>query len=214
MEGIYAIIASYGYKNLDFPEALKVIEKIREDKWVLQSNLEMYQLFSLAKKTSKLDGEVAEVGVYRGGSARIIREATSKPLHLFDTFSGVPKPSEKDEPDQAEEGELAFPLEGVQEYLKNYQNIFYYKGFFPDSATVEIKAKKFSFVHLDVDLYQSTLDGLKFFYPRMTKGGVIICHDYGKIDGARRAFDEFFADKNEIIIKPVETIQCFIIKTA
>lgn len=213
LEGIYAIVTSYGYKNLDFPSVLPLIEKIRStDRWVLQSNLEMYQLYALARKTDKLPGDVAEVGVYRGGSARIIREATKKEMYLFDTFEGVPKPGIYDEPDQAEEGELAFPLEAVKDYLKDYKDIFYYKGLFPDSATSQIREKKYSFVHLDVDLYQSTLDGLKFFYPRMVPGGVIICHDYGKIDGARKAFDEFFADKPEIIIKPVETIQCFIVK--
>ena len=50
----------------------------------------------------------------------------------------------------------------------------------------------FSFVSLDVDLYQPTLCGLKFFYPRMSKGGVIMVHDYGSPWlGVALAVDEF-----------------------
>ena len=52
----------------------------------------------------------------------------------------------------------------------------------------------FSFVHLDVDLYQSTKDGLAWFYPRLNRGGILISHDYSNADGVRKAFDEFFAE--------------------
>ena len=72
--------------------------------------------------------------------------------------------------------------------------------------------KKFSFVHLDVDLYKSTLDCLKYFYPRVSRGGVIISHDYPNSDGVNKAFDEFFQDKPEIIIEPFATGQCLIVK--
>src|SRR3989338_3744494 len=41
-----------------------------------------------------------------------------------------------------------------------------------------IKNKKFSLVHFDVDTYESTKNSIEFFYPRMTRGGVILSHDY------------------------------------
>jgi hypothetical protein len=59
----------------------------------------------------------------------------------------------------------------------------------------------FSFVHLDVDLYQSTLSGLEWFYPRLNRGGVLISHDYTIAKGVRKAFDEFFIDKPECLIE-------------
>jgi hypothetical protein len=53
---------------------------------------------------------------------------------------------------------------------------------------------RFCFVHLDVDVYQSTLDGLEFFFPRLQTGGVLLSHDYNSVScpGVRRAFDEYF----------------------
>ncbi len=57
-------------------------------------------------------------------------------------------------------------------------------------------------MHLDADIYEATLDGLKFFYPRMPKGGIILIHDYNALHlvGIKKAIDEFFKDKPERII--------------
>ena len=62
-----------------------------------------------------------------------------------------------------------------------------------------IKDKTFSLAHIDVDLYQSTVDCLNFFYPRMQAGGVIISHD-AHLGGVNKAFEEFFKGKPEPII--------------
>ena len=43
------------------------------------------------------------------------------------------------------------------------------KGYFPESA--HGIDEKFAFVSLDLDLYKPTLEGLRFFYPKMIKGG-------------------------------------------
>jgi len=69
-----------------------------------------------------------------------------------------------------------------------------------DSAqTPGLQAAQFQFVHLDLDLYRSTLAGLEFFYPRLLPGGVIVSHDYGDltVPGVRQAFDDFLRDKPE-----------------
>ena len=157
-----------------------------------------YHVYSIAKSQSKLDGDMAEVGVYQGGSAKLIAEVKNgKELHLFDTFEGLPKVSEKDThfgTSYWKTGEFSnTSLEKVKNYLSNYKNIFCYKGKFPDTSE-PIKNKKFSFVHLDVDLFQSTIDCLEFFYPRMINGGVILTHDY-HTDGVKQAFNEFCKDK-------------------
>lgn len=175
------------------------------------SDPDAYQIYTAVKKTEKIEGDIAEVGVYKGGSAKLIREITKKPLHLFDTFEGLPDLSKHDNPEHFHKGEYSSSLEGVKNYLKNYSNISFYKGLFP--ATAEpVKNKKFSFVHLDVDLYESTINCLKFFYPRMSRGGVIISHDYPGAKGVKKAFDEFFEDKLEIIIEPFGTGQGLIVK--
>lgn len=84
--------------------------------------------------------------------------------------------------------------------------MYFYKGLFPQTAE-PIKDKKFAFVHLDTDLYESTLEGLKFFYPRMVKHGIILSHDYSTIKEVRRAFQDF----GEPIIE-LSMSQCLIVK--
>ena len=56
---------------------------------------------------------------------------------------------------------------------------------------------------MDGDIYESTLEGLRFFYPRMNKGGIILSHDYCSLGfpGVKRAFDEFMSDKPEPVIE-------------
>ena len=160
--------------------------------------IEAYHVYSIAKSQSKLDGDMAEVGVYQGGSAKLISEVKNeKELHLFDTFEGLPKVSEKDThfgTSYWKTGEFSnTSLENVKNYLSNYKNVYCYKGKFPETSN-PIKDKKFSFVHLDVDLFQSTIDCLDFFYPRMVNGGIILTHDY-HTDGVKQAFNEFCKDK-------------------
>lgn len=189
-----------------------LISSIAKDQRKALSNLEYRLLSALAEKTEKIDGEIAEVGVYRGGSAKIICETTEKEVHLFDTFSGLPEIGKEDDREQFKKGEYNASYDEVRNYLKEYPNIHYYKGLFPDTAK-PVKNKKFSLVHLDVDIYESTLKGLEFFYPRMSTGAVIISHDYTSATGVKKAFDEFFKGKPEVVILPFrQSTQCLVIK--
>lgn len=167
-------------------------------------------IFLLASVAQKLPGDFAEVGVYKGNTAKLVAEVKGiKALHLFDTFEGLPAFSSVDDFALSEQ-QYAESLPNVRAYLDKYSNIHFYKGMFPDTAT-PVEKKQFAFVHLDLDLYQSTLDSLKFFYPRMSPRGMIISHDYSTISGVRQAFDEFFADKPELILE-MPTSQCLIVK--
>ena len=58
---------------------------------------------------------------------------------------------------------------------------------------------------------QKERDCLNFFYERMNPGGFILSHNYGNLDSVRKAFNEFFKDKKEIIIESQDS-QCMIIK--
>ena len=96
--------------------------------------------------------------------------------------------------------------------LSQFNFVKYYKGWIPDRFS-EVQMLTFSFVHIDVDLYQPTLDSIAFFYERLNKGGIMICDDYGFITcpGAKKAMDDFFRDKTEPVIM-LTTGQAFIIK--
>src|SRR5208337_33722 len=76
---------------------MRAVRELKRRRDMSISPLEAIQLFSLVRATAKLGGCMAEVGVYQGGTARLIREAdTSRPLHLFDTFAGLPDPGATD----------------------------------------------------------------------------------------------------------------------
>jgi len=199
------------YSDRERSEVINRIKKVKEEVKMLMEINEAYQVMMAVRRTQKIQGDIAEVGVYRGGSSKIICEAKgNKVLHLFDTFDGLPELSQKDDPKYFHKGEFRALFEEVKRYLREYSNVYLYKGFFPDTAG-PIKNKKFSFVNLDVDIYKSTLDCLKFFYPRMNRGGIIMSHDYINAVGVRRAFDEFFKDKKEPIIE-MSGSQCLIVR--
>ena len=69
---------------------------------------------------------------------------------------------------------------------------------------------RFSLVHLDADLYSSTLAGLEFFYPRMVPGGIIIVHDYSTLPGVAQALTDFLAQREELLIE-LPTTQAMIV---
>ncbi len=168
-------------------------------------NDEKFTLYSSMKAVKGLEGDIAEVGVYKGGSAKILAEMKGRrDLFLFDTFEGLPKPKEED---LVKEGWLNdTSLESVQAYLKKYSGVYFYKGLFPTTAS-SIMDKDFALVHLDTDMYDCTFEALKFFYPRMVQYGRIISHDYNNPDcpGVKRAFNEYFKDERYKIIDVADT---------
>ena len=198
----------------DTPERrpiLDLIYRIRDETEMVLSNNEAFQIYAVVKAVQKIQGDMAEVGVYQGGSAKLICEAGGgRPLFLFDSFEGIPSTERIDE-NRFSRGQFAASLEGVREYLGRYPDVRIYKGTFPASSA-PIVDKKFSFVHIDVDTYESTRECLNFFYPRMSPGGAIISHDYMSAAGVRLAVDEFFRDKREAPIEMSGSEQCLVVK--
>jgi O-methyltransferase len=185
-------------------KAMRVVLELRKRREMLLTPVEAWQIYSLVKSTAKLGGSMAEVGVYRGASARLIREADrARPFHLFDTFEGLPETSEADRAPlagQFQKGSFACSIEDVKSYLGQSDDLFYHKGLFPESAK-SLGAERFSFVHSDVDIYESTKSVLEFFYPRMLPGGVIISHDFAWAPNVQRAFTEFLDARPEPILE-------------
>jgi len=136
-----------------------------------------------------------------------------KTMHLFDTFEGIPK-GNQEYGEQFKENLYACSLETVQANLSGFTNVRFHKGLFPDSirGDREIENTTFGFINIDVDLHKGTLECLKFFYPRMVPGGILISHDY-MLEGVRAAFDQFMVDKPEQIID-LPTTQCMFVKLA
>ena len=203
------LFAEQMYEKYD-TKFLEILNKIGDNRGA--DNEENYTLYSSLKATKNLLGDIAEVGVYKGGTARLICEIKGdKNLYLFDTFEGLPKTHDNDL--FVQKGWLHnTSLESVKNYLSDFKNIYFLKGVFPKTAEI-ISDKNFSFIHLDTNLYQSTLDALEFFWPRMVVGGRIVSHDYNttSMPGVKKAFSEFFMNQPEKIIEIADS-QVMVIK--
>lgn len=170
--------------------------------------------FSLKVKDSGVDGDVAEVGVYLGGSAFLISEVfdgTGKVVYLFDTFEGIPFSNPKI--DIHREGEFASSYDDVRSFLGGFSNVRIVKGIFPKSAGEDVLNRKFCFVHLDVDVYESARDSIAFFQSRMVNGGVMVVDDYGSPNcpGVTKAVNEFLAGKDNRLVRGPGRKSCAIL---
>jgi O-methyltransferase len=204
------------------PLASKVIE---ENKTLLFYDrlYTIYQAFlNLQQARIFFDTSVAEVGVYKGGTSYfmlLLLEAlgqTSVTLHCFDTFQGHSPEDVKNQID-ANQRAAAFndtSFVEVSHYLKKFKNVELHKGRFQEVAS-QVPGKHFSFVHLDVDIYEPTRYALEFFDSRLVEGGIILVDDYGSITcpGVKKATDEFSLGKRNYFVFHFLTGQCLLIKS-
>ena len=183
-----------------------------------------YVLNYLLRNTDLRKGDVCEMGCWRGLSAYQIAfylkaQDVDVILHIFDSFEGL---SHMESADRYEEDkrnvdsirkQFACSLNIVQNNLREFSFIKYYKGWIPETFH-EVKDETFSFVHIDVDLYQPTLDSFEFFYPRLTPGGAMVFDDYGCVHfpGAKKAIDECLSKHHNGFFLPLPSGQAFLIK--
>lgn len=145
----------------------------------------------------QVPGSLAELGVHRGESARLIHHyCPERKLFLFDTFSGFNASDLANESvkigynqrQQFADTDVALVLETIAPKNANVLPII---GWFPASITPEVRSSPFAFVHLDADLEAPIAAGLDFFWPRLSRGGYVVVHDYNAWPGARLAVDRF-----------------------
>ncbi len=202
---------SYGiaqYRDAYRPLALAEVQKCLGHIFTETTPLEAMEIYQAVRSVEHIPGSMAEVGVYRGGSAAVLLSASAeKKLHLFDTFAGLPHAEHRFRP-----GQFAGSLPDVRRNLERFQGrIEFHEGYFPDETCHDVENEVFSFVHLDMDLYPGTLGALNFFWPRIAEGGILISHDYPRLEGVVRAFTEFFAGKVTPVI-PLSGVQCLVVK--
>ena len=161
--------------------------------------------FALIIHKKSILGAVAEAGVFQGEFASVINSSfPDRILYLFDTFEGFDQRDvmfeEKNGYSDARAGHLSITSETlVLDKMKYPKNCVIKKGYFPETAA-DIN-EKFCYVNLDMDLYKPTLEGLRFFYPRMTNGGIITIHDYFSqgYEGVNAAVKEFLNEVSDDI---------------
>jgi hypothetical protein len=169
-------------------------------------------IYEYTELTSVLPGDMAELGVYKGGSAYLIANTVKhKTLHLFDSFQGFKKTNPSI--DDHIPGEFSdTSLDAVADFLKG-MDVRFYEGWFDETKNSVPKDTRFCFVHIDGDLYETTLQGLYFFYPLMVPGGRMLFDDYTTSDcrGVQLAIMEF-SILNNIKGGMINTGQYLIIK--
>jgi O-methyltransferase len=155
----------------------------------------------------RVEGDWAELGVYQGSTARLIHHyAPERKLHLFDTFAGFDAAEASRERARGQNVPTGLfadtSVEGVRQRVAPVRDeqVIFHAGFFPGTTQEVAPETRFAFVHLDADLYDPTLAGLEYFYPRMPRGGVFVVHDYNAWRGAREAVDYFLRNKPEMAV--------------
>ncbi|MBN1430147.1 MAG: class I SAM-dependent methyltransferase [Anaerolineae bacterium] len=175
-----------------------------------------YILDQMMQLVLGVEGDTAECGAFQGASSYFMCRriaGTGKKHHVFDSFEGLSKPQSEDGT-YWQSGNLASAEAVIRDNLREFDFVVYHSGWIPEKFH-EVAASRFSFVHIDVDLYQPTLESMSFFYERLSPGGIILCDDYGSTvcPGAKLAVDSFMSDKPEkVVMLPSE--QAFVIKTS
>lgn len=134
-------------------------------------------VLSLLDRVKHLDGDIVELGVFRGDTLKALAEACpEKKCYGFDTFEGMPKESwnatDGHKPGDFSETSLA----EVQRVMP--ANVRLVRGRFPDSA--EVIEPSVCFAHADFDLEKSMSDAIAWLFPRMVLGGMIVFDDWNK----------------------------------
>jgi O-methyltransferase len=184
---------------------LKVPESKIRDYYNQDLNDARTALLKMAAKEiydANVNGNVAELGVFKGDFAVRINELfPDRILYLFDTFEGFNSTDVEIDLNNGlsscQKGNYCYTdIDTILSRMPFANKCIIKKGYFPESAAcVE---DSFVFVSLDADLYQPTIEGLRYFFPRMTKGGYMFVHDYNnaRFQGVKKAVREFCARRS------------------
>jgi len=169
----------------------------------------------------KVIGDIVECGIWRGGNLFLAKKIQDKyykeikrKLYGFDTFEGMPEPSIHDGVKvnktyqnfkNKNEPWTKASLDDVKNFSKKLFSDIDEFNFIKGKVEDTLKDKKnlpnkISLLRLDTDLYESTKIELNILYPLLVEKGILIIDDYGDFQGCRKAVDEYFSDKNVLMI--------------
>ena len=202
-------------RNLPYEAAAEVLPRelleelrrpqrpMRDPLWLEQSPLSgrdlendcvrLRSLEAICRRLDGVPGGTAELGVYRGAFARCINALLpQRRLWLFDTFSGFDEGEARTQAPGLVEAHRLADAEKVLSLMPHPERVEIRKGLFPETAK-GLEELRFALVSLDADLEESTLQGLRWFWPRLNAGGYLLLHDWGnpKLPGVARALERY-----------------------
>jgi hypothetical protein len=154
---------------------------------------------------NEIQGDLIETGVWRGGATIFMRgmlkafHDTRRIVWVADSFQGLPKAGKSAYPTDRRErlwafSQLAVPIEEVQANFARYdlldRQVRFLKGWFKDTLP-EAPIDRLAILRLDGDQYGSTMDALRYLYPKVSAGGYVIIDDYLNVPGCKAAVDEY-----------------------
>jgi len=154
----------------------------------------------------EIPGDLVEAGVWRGGACIFMRAIlaaygdTTRTVWCADSFEGLPAPNVTEYPADVvaewhERKDLVVSLDTVKQNFARYgmldSQVQFLKGLFKDTLPTA-PIDRCAVIRLDGDMYESTMDSLKYLYPKLSPGGFVIVDDYGlPEDTSRRAVHDF-----------------------
>ena len=172
------------------PTPAQLADSALPDRDLSNDYVRLATLELLCRRLEAVPGAAAELGVYRGFFARCINQLLpERRLYLFDSFEGFAQETQAAESFQAAHRNTA--VEKVMAIMPKPESVTVKPGFFPGSlGGLE---ERFCLVSLDVDFYQTTLEGLRYFWPRLEPGGYLMLHDWGspKLPGVAKALADY-----------------------
>lgn len=211
-------------KGLEFPwqncpEFLSISENMKGRS--LLDRERQYILYQFAKQTTDVPGDILELGCYNAANFILLTCASQKlgkEICLLDSFEGLQNVHGEYDPSWKHGQVKGDDFEVVRAWLEQIQAGSPYrliKGIFPDDIDLGQLPLKLSFVHIDFDCYEPTLEGLIFAWERLADGGCIVVDDCFNVtcSGVLRACEEF-SRKYGVSFLYVGTVQAIFIKNS
>lgn len=202
-------LCANGHKLYDFRSEPSFAPLVAEAKAQGLTKLDAARLFTLWQAVGNVvavEGAMAEVGAFRGGSAAFLAAASEargrvRQFHVFDTFTGHP-PALLRDTDGPHRHAMKFAgtnLEDVRRHLSRFPTLILHPGVFGEKC-VAVASERFAFVHVDVDIQESAAHCLAFFWPRLSPGGVMVVDDYGfsTCKGVMLAVNAFIEARSDV----------------
>jgi O-methyltransferase len=164
----------------------------------------------------EIEGDLIELGVWRGGASILMRATldslgtTDRTVWLADSFRGLPRPDvgfpEDRRLDLSWVGHLAASVEEVRANFERFgceRGVKFVEGFFEETLP-GLGDRRWALVRIDGDTYESTWIALESLYPGLSVGGFLVVDDYHLIEECRAAVDDFRREHG--IAEPIESI--------